>query len=1456
MKWPAAVQEHDPRSWPGAFKNSRNGWAWLILRPGNDPLRALATAFTRIWFNDATDPDRGPRARQWAEGLRKANTLVDLIDATQDRLGGVEKLERILLYVDQAEELYSPAFAAGSRDARRFSELLAQAASDPRLSAFASLRGDYFDKLQADRPLFDVYEHVNVSPLTEQGLTEVVTKPASALGIKFDGQEVPKQIVSAAMNAAGALPLLSYLLTDMWKEMVGRSDGLLKLPGQVINIGGVLAARAEEYWRSQIAAEAALKRLLTLKLTLTLPEGKHVRRLALRSECTDEEWAIAETLADQRWRLISIGEDDDAQGQVAAEVAHEALLVGWPRLVEWLKDDAEFLTFKTDVERADRRWRATLNKLALLKGLDLTLAEQWMSRRPNDLSEPVREFIRTSVDADREARKKILRLALAAVILLALLGAGLGWQWGEAWHRGQLLQAQGETLEQQKKQLEQQTETLQKQTAALQEQAQSLRLSRDELKARADELTRQRDETFAAQSRFLADLASKNVTAGNSGSAMLYALAALPEGESRRIEPHIVLEAENALVHAAQRLQEMFVLKGHEGGINGAVFSPDGRSILTASSDHTARVWDAKTGAERLKLVGHDDAVTTAAYSRDGGKVVTGSLDGSARIWDAHSGQLLRTLPRPKISDDREAGIYGVEFSFDGSKVATASADMTARVWDTESGNELIVLKGHRDIVWSARFSPDDQQIVTASQDGTACLWDVATGASQLLTDPSIESTTTMSCAEGVHAGKAVGHQDAVISAKYSRDGKQIVTASRDWTAVVWSAETGHLIARLGGENGHQRPVKSAEFSPDGRFALTSSGSPRDSTDNSAIIWEIQTIKPLVLGQKAEDYQDAINSGAAGSLRGHLGIIWSATFSPNGDRAVTASEDGTVRTWDVFTGKELATFRGHSRAVVAASFSPDGKRVVTASADGTARIWNAEKDTPVSKFGMFVGHGSGVLSAVFSPDGRRLATASEDCTARIWDTRSGQAIAKLDHADTVRRVSFSRDGRLLATASDDTVARIWDAETFELLATLGTLPSHDDQRCPVSAPVPLDADNDTPPPAPAPTPAGHKDLVLAAELNPNGRNLVTASEDGTAILWDVESRSKIAILEGHEDSVVSAFFRADGQQIVTASRDTTARIWDAATGALLHTLSGHDRELQDAVFSPDGRWIATAAGGYEDPKDNTARVWDAETGVQRAVLKGHEAPVSTARFSTDARRILTASEDGTARLWDAQSGELIAVLQGHSLAVTSATFNPDSTEVITTSKDGTARLWNIAVETEPKLFVILNRHDGTVWSAQFSPDGRTVVTSSQDRFVRLWDASSGRLLVAQDDLSQKIVAGSPNGKLILTASAKGDLRIWDAKTGQLVKRLTSSGIELLGAAFLDRGDGLVSVAKCDTNAAPYEPQEEGELRGDSCLNTSPDVDDPPWLSVPVLVRSLGSYDGNASPKEFAVAGGN
>jgi WD40 repeat protein len=446
MRWPGQVDaDTGPTQWPEALRNSRTGWVWLVMRPGDDPLHALASSFTRLWLDDPTHPDRGPLARAWAEGLRGRNTLSDLIEATRDKLEARDGVrpDRILLYVDQGEELYTGAGRTAPKDARRFSEVLAEGIKNPFLSAFASMRADYYDRLQADTHLFSVQELVNVPPLGRAALAEVVTGPAKALGVGFEDDHMADRIVDATTGARGSLPLLSYLMTDVWSEMVKRGDGSLRLPVRAIDVGGVLAATAEKFLQANPAAERWLRRLLTLKLTFVPSEGDPLRRQARRSECAVEEWSLAEQLAEYPWRLVVMGERDkeeDGGTEVTAEVTHETLLRAWPKLVNWLRDEREFLVFKGDAERAERRWRGMHSPdRALFSGLDLDRAIDWVPKRSEDLSSEVRDFIQGSISADRKNKEKQLHFqrqvsmgAAAAALILAFASILAVWGWLEA----------------------------------------------------------------------------------------------------------------------------------------------------------------------------------------------------------------------------------------------------------------------------------------------------------------------------------------------------------------------------------------------------------------------------------------------------------------------------------------------------------------------------------------------------------------------------------------------------------------------------------------------------------------------------------------------------------------------------------------------------------------------------------------------------------------------------------------------------------------------------------------------------------------------------------------------------------------------------------------------------------------------------------------------------------------
>lgn len=159
-------------------------------------------------------------------------------------------------------------------------------------------------------------------------------------------------------------------------------------------------------------------------------------------------------------------------------------------------------------------------------------------------------------------------------------------------------------------------------------------------------------------------------------------------------------------------------LYGHEGRVNSASFDADGARIVTASNDGTAKVWDAETGVDTLTLSGHVDVVTTAAFNPEGTRVVTASGDSTARIWDMLTGAELANLT------GHGGGLFLAMFSPDGNRVLTASSDKALKVWDVEEGVNVRTIEGHGSGLYSALFSPDGRRIVSAYGDGTVKVWE------------------------------------------------------------------------------------------------------------------------------------------------------------------------------------------------------------------------------------------------------------------------------------------------------------------------------------------------------------------------------------------------------------------------------------------------------------------------------------------------------------------------------------------------------------------------------------------------------------------------------------------------------------------------------------------------------------------------------------------------------------
>jgi formylglycine-generating enzyme required for sulfatase activity len=432
QSWPEQAQAGN--TWPAVFRDSRR-WCYLSLKPGTDPLKALVGSFVDTWQFAATDPLRADHQHGWVERLRDGEaTLSDLLDATERRRAELDqpKPPGFVLYVDQGEELY---VRAEERQRRRFSELLLTALADPRLRPMMSMRSDFLGELQKDEALFRARQQIDVPPLREAELREVVSRPAKMLGARFEPDSlvdiITRRTTEDSIKDVGALPLLSYTLDDMWREMVHHGDGLLRLPAQSFDPGGVLVDRANRFVAEHPGKENVLRRIFTLNLATVREDGEPTRRRALRSEFSDEEWRLISELADNPNRLLVTATPE--AGETYAEVAHEAIFRRWDKLREWIDGEREFLAWRSGLEATRRSWQAVPDaskRDALLMGLPLAQARSWLAKRSGDISEADRAFIMQSRKA---ARRRTLGMQALVGIFVAAIVAGFAAWWQQDW---------------------------------------------------------------------------------------------------------------------------------------------------------------------------------------------------------------------------------------------------------------------------------------------------------------------------------------------------------------------------------------------------------------------------------------------------------------------------------------------------------------------------------------------------------------------------------------------------------------------------------------------------------------------------------------------------------------------------------------------------------------------------------------------------------------------------------------------------------------------------------------------------------------------------------------------------------------------------------------------------------------------------------------------------------------
>ncbi len=1239
----------------------QGNWRIVSFRPSNRPLHALATALIPQLEPQMSKTDRLREIRKLAADFRQEiSSLRDVVD----NLGLENPGDRLLLVADQFEELY--ALCRDGEERQIFLDRVLETVKHAENFCFVmTLRADFFGQALSYRPFADAlqYADLKLGPMTDEELQAAIEMPAALLDVTLESG-LTERILNAVSAEPGDLPLLEFALTQLW----AKQQNCQLTHAAYDEIGGVeaaLARYADEAHDQLNEEEKERARRIFSQLVRPGEGTEDTRRLATRMEVGEENWDLVTRLANLR---LVVTNSDENTGEETVELVHEALIRGWENLRLWIELDRAFRTWQERLRAALRQWEASKrDDGALLRGAPLAEAQAWLVSRRLEVSATERSFIEQSAKARIQKRQRLIfGLSFGLVGALMLAGvAGLQWQRAEK-QRQETLVAQLVT----------QARLAKEQFASQPTEALALAINTaSELKKLTPKGSKYpTSEPILALQMILDNIQQQRINA---------VVEFNPQGD-RILHVNYNFERNIAIVRDLQRNQ-LVRLQGHQGRIEAAQISPDGKYIVTGGKDCTARMWDFQ-GNQLAVFKGHGSLIDVR-ISPDSQRIVTlentrepcsepnaseSSGEFTARLWNLQGKQLavlgeqwhpLQFSPDSKhlqfyvhkpmpfgqtvqlwdlqgklwstFKEHQGAGLPA-HFSPDGKYLAEAVRDGAVNLWNLQNKKRL-TFKAHPEYLTAVQFSPTSKYFATTGgSDGIVSLWNLQ--GKQLLTFKA--------------------HHKRVSTVQFSPNGNYIATSGEDGTVSLRNLQNKKMLTF----KAHRERMFDLQFSPDGSRIATA-GVERRYGQAFIRLWNLQGQQLAVFeisggglirfspDGKRISVETTFN-GFAGTkyttnilhlqnklatFSGHQGTIGAVHFSPRGDRIATQEYNGTVRLWDL--QGNMTSLKGQERIAEKITikkrvmFTPKGDRVLTAEPDQTVRVWDLKGNQVAVLPGKWDWGGSGSPVSPISPDGKYAMTLGTDNkTVRVWDLQGNQIGELSKNPGDFSRIQFSPKGDYIAVPAEKGMVRFFNFQGKQL----GEFKAHPDRVDRIYF-----------------TRDGDRAIAVTfgsmgvSQSNQPFFNITSEVEGiykrvpGKVQIWDLKGNRLATLKQEWFNSKTGTYsvdlsdsvFRSSSSSFITSGMERSL-LWDSQ-GKLLATLEGLGNRhffYRDSVEQP-----------YYEP----------------------------IQISADGQRIAGLTQNGKVKIWDSK-GQQIAEYEGYAMAL-----SPDGSKIVVVSKDNIPRLWRV-----------------------------------------------------------------------------------------------------------------------------------------------------------------------------------